>query len=231
MARNTSSLPDIASSRVSCAKGCIVTVIRSIVRAFRGDGMRLHRGGGRVVAHARRHLGGQVSDTVIRHRPRFDLPPAAMGSHRVSMIKLPLQARLMPCIGSPTCQPIAHSATSRTVDLAVIVELAETDDRQAPCATNPRTNPVFLHARTSTAALAEVAPPVPLRAPSPGQRPRATRRLRLYTWAFIYFAVIDRLRDLAKHRHFSADPSMSRLLRNQAMVNRLMSAVEASISC
>ena len=60
----------------------------------------------------------------------------------------------------------------------MIVELAETDDLRAPCATNPRTNPVFLHARTSTAALAEVAPPVRLRAPSPGLRPRATRRLR-----------------------------------------------------
>ncbi len=140
--------------------------------------MRPLRGGGRVLACARRHLGGQVIDTVIRNGSRVDLPPSAMGSHRVSMIQLPLQARLMPCIGSPTCQPIAPSATSRAVDLAVIVELAETDDLRAPCATNPRTNPVFLHARTSTAALEEVAPPVRLPAPSPGLRPRATRRLR-----------------------------------------------------
>jgi hypothetical protein len=140
--------------------------------------MRSQGGGGRILACARRHLGGQVIDTVIRHGSRVDLPPSAMGSHRVSMIQLPLQARLMPCIGSPTCQPIAPSATSRAVDLAVIVELAETDDLRAPCATNPRTNPVFLHARTSTAALEEVAPPVRLPAPSPGLRPRATRRLR-----------------------------------------------------
>jgi hypothetical protein len=140
--------------------------------------MRPQCGDGRVLACARRHLGGQVIDTVIRHGSRVDLPPSAMGSHRVSMIQLPLQARLMPCIGSPTCQPIAPSATSRAVDLAVIVELAETDDLRAPCATNPRTNPVFLHARTSTAALEEVAPPVRLPAPSPGLRPRATRRLR-----------------------------------------------------
>jgi len=101
-----------------------------------------------------------------------------LSDRRWELWALPLQARLMPCIGSPTCQPITHSATSRTVDLAVIVELAKTDDHQAPGATNSRTNPVFLNARTSTAALEEVAPPVRPRAPSPSPRPRATRRLR-----------------------------------------------------
>jgi len=65
-----------------------------------------------------------------------------------------------------------------------------------------------------TAALMKVAPPRRRRAPSPGQRPRATRRLRAANPGPSSISPpIDRLRDTVSRRHFSADHSMQRYLR------------------
>ncbi len=63
----TSCLPAITRSRVSRGGRCIVTVIRSIFRAFDDDGVLLHDEGGRVVAHARHGLRDQLPGTGIRH--------------------------------------------------------------------------------------------------------------------------------------------------------------------
>ena len=78
------------------------------------------------------------------------------------------------------------------VDLPAVVERAEVDDKPAPRAGNPYERLDTIHARTPTAALIEVAPPVRLRAPSPGCVHARHEGSGLYTWAFIYFAVIDR---------------------------------------
>jgi hypothetical protein len=156
-----------------------------MVRAFGDDGMRLLDGGGRGVACARRHLGGKLIGTLIRHSPRCEPPSRPIRSHRIAVIELTLRARLMSRVGRPSGQTVADLTTARAVDLAVIVDLAEVKDPPAPRATNLRKS----HARTSATVLAELAPPVRPRAPSHGQRPRATRRPGLVTWAFIYFAV------------------------------------------
>lgn len=152
----------------------MVTVIRSIVGAFDDDGMRLHGGGGRVVAWARRSLSEQVIGTVIRHRTARAPTSSTSGPHRVAVIETSLRARLMPRVRSPTPAPAASTAT---VDLSAILGLTDVEDQRAPRAANPNQN-ADIHVRTSTAARKEVAPPARLQAPSPGQHPRATRRLR-----------------------------------------------------
>src|ERR1019366_8982919 len=58
-----------------------------------------------------------------------------------------------------------------------LTAFAEVDDLRAARTTNPHKN-IDIQAPTATAALMEVAPPERPRAPSPCQRPRATRRLR-----------------------------------------------------
>jgi hypothetical protein len=140
--------------------------------------MRPHHGGGRVVAHARHRLGGQVAGTGIRHRRGSTAPSIAMAPHRVTMIEPSFRARLMPRVRRPAGPAVASVAA---VDLASIVALADVEDHRAPRARNRDQNANRLHARTSMAALIEVAPPARSRAPSPGLRPRATRRLRALT--------------------------------------------------
>src|ERR1019366_4307065 len=170
MARIPSSFPAIASSRVAPAKGCIVTVIRSMIRTFRGHGMCPRRGGGRVVAHARSRLGGQVIGTGIRHD--FQASAVVGVARRVveTTFSAPLMARFR----------LTHRVSLTAfaaVDLAVVIRLAEVDALRAARTTNPHKN-IDIQAPTATAALMEVAPPERPRAPSPCQRPRATRRLR-----------------------------------------------------
>jgi hypothetical protein len=82
----------------------------------------------------------------------------------------PLIARLSFALRNALAAPAA-------IDLSPVIGLAERDDLRASGAANPHEN-LDLHVRTSSAALIEVAPPVRSLAPSPGQRPRATRRLR-----------------------------------------------------
>ncbi len=133
--------------------------------------MHLHGGGGRVVAQARQGTGGQANGTGCHH----DL--AARPVHYVprGMVESPL-ARLLtsrlrrPSRRSPT--PLA------AVDVPPVVALADVEDLCAPGAANPHEDPDNFHASAATTALTKLALPVRPLAPSPGQRPRATRRLR-----------------------------------------------------
>ena len=90
------------------------------------------------------------------------------------MIKTSLRARLVTRIRRP---PPALATSTAAVDLAAILGLTDVENEGATRATNPNQN-ADIHERTSTAARKEVAPPARLQAPSPGQHPRATRRLR-----------------------------------------------------
>lgn len=177
--------------------------------------MRPHHGGGRVVAHARHRLGGQVAGTGIRHGRGSTAPSIAMAPHRVTMIEPSFRARLMPRVRRPAGPTVASGAA---VDLASIVALADVEDHRAPRARNRDQNANRLHARTSMAALIEVAPPARSRAPSPGLRPRATRRLRALHLGLHLFRGHRSLRDAVTRRHFSADGSMRRFLRISATV-------------
>jgi len=137
--------------------------------------MRLHGGGGSVVAYARRTLGGQAIGTEFCHRSCRGSHSLATRAHGIAMILSPPRGCLMPRLRPPA--PLPHAALA-AVDLPVVVERAEVDDEPAPRAGNPYEHLDIIHVRTETAALMKVAPPVRLRAPSPGQRPRATRRPR-----------------------------------------------------
>ena len=83
----------------------------------------------------------------------------------------PLMSRLRNARRPPATAVVA-------VDLAAVVGLAEVEEPAAASAANSHQNIDKLHAPTMTAALMKFAPPVRLEAPSPRQRPRATRRLR-----------------------------------------------------
>jgi hypothetical protein len=137
--------------------------------------MHLHSGGGCVVARARPSLLGQLVGTGIRHRRAGQPSSCSMVPHRVAMIEATLPARLMPGVRRTTCIALARLAS---VDLTAILGLAHVENDAAPPAANRDQNAILVHARTSTAAHKELAPPSRLQAPSPGQRPRATRRLR-----------------------------------------------------
>ena len=120
----------ITRSRVSRGRGCIVTVNRSIVRAFRDDGMRLHCGGGRVVACARRILGGQVIGTGIRHelqRHRQCMPACAVIHVASCVIEADLRgtADLELSLSGFAASP---STVAATVNLPSIVRPAEVHD-------------------------------------------------------------------------------------------------------
>ena len=149
-----------------------------MVSAFDDDGVLLHDGGGRVVARARHGLRDQLPGTGIRHDlHRLDrcMPTSAVVHVPSRVVETtfaaPLIARLRLSSRSALEAPAA-------IDLSAVIGLAEHDDLRASGAANPHENLDF-HARTSSAVLIEVAPPVRSRAPSPGQRPRATRRLRI----------------------------------------------------
>jgi len=86
-------------------------------------------------------------------------------------------ALLMTRLRFPSRSALAATAA---IDLPAVVGLAEGDDLRALRASDPHEN-LGTHAHTSTAARIEVAPPVRCQAPSPGQRPRATRRLGIAT--------------------------------------------------
>jgi hypothetical protein len=153
-------------------------VIRSIAGAFGDDDMRLHHGGGRIVASARRSLGGQVIGTAIRHELRWHhrctlaIPACLIAVRMVpATVSGPLMSRLRNARRLPATAVVA-------VDLAAVIGLAEVEELAAAGAANPHENVDKLHAPTVTAALMKFAPPVRLEAPSPRQRPRATRRLR-----------------------------------------------------
>ena len=96
-------------------------------------------------------------------------------------------------------------------------QLFELEDHPASRARNRDQNAVGPHEPTSMAALIEVAPPARARAPSPGLRPRATRRLRALHLGLHLFRGHRSLRDTASRRHFSA--SMHRFLRISPVVN------------
>ena len=175
--------------------------------------MRLHRGGGRVVAHARRSLGGQVIGTGIHHdfrwhhrctlaSPVVDIAGCVVEATAFA----PLMTRLRLALGISPTRVVA-------VLLSAIVGLAEVDDPRAARAANTHKNLDFIHARTATAALMELAPPVRLRAPSPGQRPRATRRLRGSTPGPSSIRGHRSLRDAVPRSQFSPEGSTSRFLR------------------
>jgi hypothetical protein len=180
--------------------------------------MRLHCGGGRVVAWARRSLGGQAIGTEFCHRSCRGSHSLATRAHGIAMIISPPRGCLMPRLRQPA--PLTRAALA-AVDLPAVVERAEVDHEPAPRAGNPYENLDTIHARTPTAALIEVAPPVRLRAPSPGLRPRATRRLRALHLGLHLFRGHRSLRDGATTGHFSAEASMLRFLRISAIVKSL----------
>ena len=186
---------------------------RCIVGAFRGDGMRIHRGGGRVIAHARRDLGGQVIAAEFRHafHLRKRCAPASAVVHiagRVveATVPTPLMARLRRARSTLLTRLAA-------VDVSAVVGLTEIDDGRAARATNPHENLDIAHARTTAAALMEVARPCALGHLPPGQRSRATRRLRALFLGLHLSRSRRSLRDPASRCHFSADRSTRRFLR------------------
>ena len=153
-------------------------MIRSIVHAFDDDGVLLHNGGGCVVAHARHGLRHQLIGTGIRHdlhRHHRCMPSSAVVHVASCVIKATFGA---PLISSLRFALRGSLTAAAAVNLPAIIRLAKVHDLPAFGAANPHKD-LHLHARTSTAALIEVAPLVCSRAPSPGQRPRATRRLRI----------------------------------------------------
>jgi hypothetical protein len=95
-----------------------------------------------------------------------------------------LVTRLRLAARSPLAAPAA-------IDLPPVVGPAERDDLRASGAANPHEN-LHLHARTSMAALIEVAPPAALGHLRPVCVHARHEGSGLYTWAFIYFAVLDR---------------------------------------
>jgi hypothetical protein len=151
--------------------------------------MRLRCGSGRVVARARQGIGGQAIDTDFRHdlsqRQRC-LPASAVDDIAVRVVASAVLAPLMTRLRFAVC---VSTAAVEAVDPAVVVGLADVEDHRAARAANPHQHLDIIHARTQTAALMKVDSPVRLRATSPGQRPRATRRLRDLTPGPSVFAV------------------------------------------
>ena len=145
IARITSCLPAIAKSRVSCGRGCIVTLNRSIVGAFRDDGMRLHAGDGRVVARARRDLDGQVTGTDFRHASLF-LPASPVRSVTLRVVRATFDTCLMKSFGRAVR---AAPTASAAVDIPAVVGRAEINDSRAASAGNPHKT-LDIHARTET---------------------------------------------------------------------------------
>jgi len=105
------------------------------------------------------------------------MPPSSVFNVAGRVIKATVAAPLVAGLRRPFRGAFAPATA---VDLAAVVGLAERNDRRAHRAADPHEN-LRPHARTSTAARTEVAPPVRSQAPSPGQRPRATRGLRIPT--------------------------------------------------
>lgn len=179
-------------------------MIRSIVGAFDDDGVLLHNGGERVVAHARDRPRDQVIGTGIRHdlHRHHRCMAASAVIHVASCVieatfAAPLIARLrFPRRGALT--------VSTAVNLPAIIRLAKVHDLPAASAANPHENR-HLHARTSKAAFIEVARACALRHLRPVSVHARHEGSGLYTGAFIHFAVLDRLRDRDRHRHFPAD--------------------------
>jgi hypothetical protein len=180
-----------------------------MVRAFGDDGMRLQDGGGRGVACARRHLGGHLIGTVIRHSRRGEPPPLPVCPHRIPVIELAFLTRLMSRVGRATRQSVADSTTGRTVDLAVIVDLAEMEHLRAPRATNLRESHAHLRDRARRSCPARPPSGTFARSASTRDTKARARDLGLH----LFRGRTDRLRDLAKRRHFSEDPSMRGFLR------------------
>jgi hypothetical protein len=168
--------------------------------------MRPHRGGGRVVAHARGSLGGQVIGTGIRH----DLPLSAVVgvARRVveTTFSTPLMARLR----------LAHRcslAAFAAVDMAAVVGLAEVEDPRAPRAANPHKNIDTIHAPAETAALANL----PARAPSGtfalSASTRDTKARGTTPGPSSFRGQNHRLRDALSPGQFPTDTWMHRFLR------------------
>jgi hypothetical protein len=143
-------------------------VIRfSIVRAFRDDGMRPHRGGGRVVAQARESFSGQVIGTGIRH----DLQSSAVVHVAGRMVEATFSSPLLTRIR--LARRVSTTAVA-AVDVAPVVGLAAVENPRAARAANTHQNLDNIHARTGTAVLVELARLVVLGHLRPRQRPRAT---------------------------------------------------------
>lgn len=160
--------------------------------------MRLHHGGGRVDVRAGRSCRGQVNGTGIRHELHWHRRCFQMGAvHRVAICVV-AAPELGPLVPRPRVAPALPSTVivAMAVNLSVVVGLAEVEDLRAASAANPHKFFDKIHARPTTAALLEVAPPGGPRASSPGQRPtRDTRAQGSYPWAFIFRGRDDRLRD------------------------------------
>ena len=176
-------------------------MIRCIVHAFRDDGMLLHWGGRRVITRARQSLRGQVIGTGIRHPREGSLPSATIAPHRIAIIEASFRTRLM---SRTSRSPGSLPAALASVDLASILGLAEIENDTASRTSNFDQDG-NVHARTSMPALKEVDPPGRLQAPSPASAStRDTKAQGSYTWAFIFFAVADRLPGRSRRRHLSA---------------------------
>ena len=181
--------------------------------------MRLHGGGGSVVAYARRTLGGQAIGTEFCHRSCRGSHSLATRAHGIAMILSPPRGCLMPRLRPPA--PLPHAALA-AVDLPVVVERAEVDDEPAPRAGNPYEHLDIIHARTETAAHESC----PARAPSGtfarSASTRDTKAQGSTPGPSSISPSTDRVRDVASRGHFSDNTAMCRVLRFSAIVHTLL---------
>lgn len=101
--------------------------------AFGDDGGLLHLGGDRVIARARRSLGGQLIGTGFPHALTDSLGGSTARAVRNvvgCVIETTLRARLVLRLRGPCCLP---SAAVPAVDVAAIVGLAAIEDPAATC--------------------------------------------------------------------------------------------------
>jgi len=143
----------ITSPRVSGDGGCFVHGVGSILGAFRGDDMLLHRGKGRVDAHTREGFTRQVIGTGIRHDFRRPLQGSSTNAIRDiarSVIQATTPAPLMTRFGCPR----GTLLTARVaVELTAKVGLTNVEARPAAPAANTHKDQDHIHAHTATAAL------------------------------------------------------------------------------
>ncbi len=110
--------------------------------------MRFHKGGGRIVAWARRSLRGQVIGTGIRHELRWHhrcTSASAVVNIAVRVVSSTFSARLITSLRRALrVSPTAFAA----VDIVVVLGLTEVDDGRAARARNPHQDLDDIHART-----------------------------------------------------------------------------------
>lgn len=186
-----------------------------MIRAFGDDGRRLHLGGDRVVARARRSLGRQVIGTGIPHDLLREPPSSAVRDVVIGVVEAAFPTRLMTCLRGACGLP---SAAGLAVDVAAVIRRAAVEDAPAPGASNGDQHLGGVHGGSPRSELVPRRRP---EAPSPRPRPRATEGSGLPPWAFALYAARRSSPTSRTHRHFPATPSCpaSGFLRILTIVN------------